>query len=430
MKYIVLALALLLAAPSLFATEKSVLISKELAFEHTQDELLAIWKENGIPTIVAPVNSGVRAYEVLYKTTYHDGSEIQASGVYFVPDVVTEPIPKVVYFHGTQIEKARDIGIKGEMAICTGLAADGYAALYVDYMGIGKGEGFHIYQHAETQALAGVDMLRAVEELNKQLGIQFNDMLFTSGYSQGGHGAISFHRYIEQHPELGYTITASSPMSGAYDMLGAQSKAMFEPYSHPGYLPYLLKGYNDVYQVYPEFSDILKSPWDTLIPPMLDGTHSMGDINKIMPLIPSDFVKDDIVESYKTDPTHPFNIALKENSFLDWKPEAPIQLCYCKADEQVYYENSINAYNSMKELGAERVVKRQAGRKFGHNTCALYAALYSKMWFDSFAKKGKVKGRKGPAFKRLLVSVSKIRIRREVRKKKKADQYKVRYSQE
>lgn len=405
------------------------LVSYEEAFSKSREELLEIWDKNGVPTFVAPVNYGVTVYEVIYNTTYFDGSVIKASGVYFVPNEVRTDLPKVVYFHGTQIEKHRDIRISGEMAICTGLATDGYAALYVDYMGLGKGEGRHIYQHAETQARAGLDLLRAVEELNGELGITFNDMLFTSGYSQGGHGAISFHRYIEENPEFGYTITASSPMSGAYDMAGAQEKAMFEPYSHPGYLPYLLSGYNAVYQIYPDISMALKSPYDETVLPLLDGNHSMSDVNKVMPAIPSQFIREEIVEAYKSDDNHPLKKALRENSFLDWKPEAPIQLCYCKGDEQVYYENSINVYNSMKDLGADRVVKRQSGRKFGHNTCALYAALYSKMWFDSFAKKGKEMGRKGPVFKRMLVGLSKIKVRGDVRRKKKEAVYAERYQE-
>lgn len=426
---IVLALVLLFTFGATQANENKYLVSYELAFTKSIADLEAKWKEAGIPKIVAPIEYGVNAYEVIYNTTYHDGTPITASGVYFVPIEKTTDLPKVVYFHGTQIEKERKIRIGGEMAICTGLATDGYAALYVDYMGIGKGEGFHIYQHAETEAVAGLDMLRAIEELNKELNYSFNDMLFTTGYSQGGHGAISFHRYIEEHPEYGYTITASSPMSGAYDMAGAQERAMLEPYSHPGYLPYLMVGYNNVYNMYDDISEVIKSPYDTLLLAMLDGKHSMGDLNKAMPKTPSDFIEDKFKAEYFSNENHPFKVALRKNSFLDWKPEAPIQLCYCKGDEQVYYENTENTYNAMKDLGATSVTKRQSGRKFGHNTCALYASLYTKMYFDSFAKKGKVKGKKGPAFKRLLVSVSKIRIRREVRQKKKEGSYKERHKE-
>ena len=61
----------------------------------------------------------------------------------------------------------------------------------------------------------------------------------------------------------------------------------------------------------------------------------------------------------------------------------------------------------MKELGSKSVKVKNAGR-FDHRTCALYASVYTKMYFDSFSKKGSTKGRKGPVFKRMLISIAKI----------------------
>ena len=50
---------------------------------------------------------------------------------------------------------------------------------------------------------------------------------------------MAVHKYIQEHPEAGLSVTASSPMSGAYDMVGAQSETMFQEYTQPWYLPYL-----------------------------------------------------------------------------------------------------------------------------------------------------------------------------------------------
>ena len=137
-----------------------------------------------------------------------------------------------------------------------------------------------------------------------------------------------------------------------------------------------------------------------------------------MPKIPKDFVKEEFQEAYFSDGDFEFRKKLEENSLINWVPEAPVQLCYCEADEQVYYENSIEAYKSFKSLGAKKNVRlRRGGRKFGHNTCALYTAIYSKYFFDSFLR-GKKKGRKGPGFKRFLMNFGKIKMRREVRKDK------------
>jgi hypothetical protein len=42
-----------------------------------------------------------------------------------------------------------------------------------------------------------------------------------------------------------FKVTATSPMSGAYDMTGEQEKYMFQKYPKPFYLPYLLTSYQD-----------------------------------------------------------------------------------------------------------------------------------------------------------------------------------------
>ncbi len=418
MRLLSILLFLLISIQPLLSND-NFLLSYELVSSYSMEDLEKKWEENKIPKFIIPIENGIEVYEIIYQSTYYDGSPIKASGIYFLPKETRTNLPLLAYFHGTQIKKERDIKLGGEQAICTGFATGGYAVAYVDYFGIGKGEKFHIYQHAETEARAGLDLIRACEELNAKLDVSLNGQLFASGYSQGGHGAMSFHRYIEQHPEFGYNITASSPMSGAYDMAGAQEKAMYIEYSHPGYLPYLLIGYNMVYGFYEDVTTVMRPPYNETLPPLFDGKHSMGDVNKQMPKIPSEFITEEVIEEYQNDDNHPLKVALRENSFMDWKPEAPIQICYCNADEQVYYKNATNAYESMKELGADNVSLRRGGRKFDHNTCALYTSMYSKFFFDSIVKKGKEKGKKGPAFKRMLISISKIRFRKKIRKSKK-----------
>lgn len=419
LNYLLLFLGLALSFNSIQAN--SYLVTYDKVASYTIDDLSVIWKKNSIPKVVMPIKHGVDVYEVIYNTTYFDGTTIKASGIYFVPNDVKENLPQLVYFHGTQIEKQREIKIGGEQAICLGFACSGFSASYVDYMGLGKGDSTHIYQHAETQAVAGVDMLRAISELNQELGITTSDKLFASGYSQGGHATMSFHRYVEEHPELGMKVTASSPMSGAYDMTESQKKTMFQPYSHPGYLPYLLLGFNKAYKFYDNlWEDVMREPYNKTLPPLFDGNHDMNYINKQMPSIPADIIKPEIIEEFKKNPNHPLAIALKENSFLDWVPQTPVQICYCNADEQVDYSNAINTHKSMNENGAERVFLRRGGRKFDHNTCALFTALYSKFFFESILK-GKEKGKKGPAFKRFVLTFGKVKFRKDIRKAKRGE---------
>ena len=88
----------------------------------------------------------------------------------------------------------------------------------------------------------------------------------------------------------------------------------------------------------------------------------------------------------------------------------PMQLCYCDADEEVPYQNSISAYETMKKNGSTTVELWDSGKKFGHENCALFAVVYTKMFFDGF-RYGRHPGTHGPAFKRLLLNIGKLTVK-------------------
>ncbi len=405
------ALALLFCLPLMGDGNEGLrLTSSTLVKTHSKEELQKKFKEIHLPKIMLKAKYAVDVYEILYKTQLPDGTPVTASGLYFVPKGKKGKVPVIVYHHGTQTTKARDAGVMyGEQAICTGYSCTGWAVIMPDYIGLGKGDGLHIYQHYESEAQASIDMIRAVRELNKDLNITTRDDLFLTGYSQGGHAAMSLHKFIEEKYPNEFKVKASSPMSGAYDMAGVQSEVMFKPYSYQGYLPYLLFSYNRVYHMYPDVNKVFKHPFDSLLMPLFDGTHGMGDANSIMPPIPKDVVQDSIVEQYKKDENFPFRKYLAENSVADWKPNAPVQMCYCEGDQQVTYRNALVAEAYMKKRGAKNVHALRVGKEQGHVTCAMFAAVHTKMYFDSFLK-GSKKGRKGPLLKRWLLNIAKKKV--------------------
>ncbi len=367
-------------------------------------------KDNKIPKALVKVKYAVNIYDIQYKTCWHDGTCIMASGLYFVPQEVKKPIAQVVYHHGTRVKPGRSKNMAGEEYLSLGMAVDGYAVLFPDYIGLGHGERFHLYQHAESEGQATADMLLAVKELNDTLGVKTNNQLFLTGYSQGGHAAMAAHKTLQEKYGDIFEVTASSPMSGAYDMAGAQASVMFENYSQPHYLPYLLKGYNEAYKIVPDIVSIYNSPYDTLIAKMFDSDLSISEMNDLLPPIPKQMVKDSIVNLFLNDPEYKLRKAIAANSLINWKPEAPMQLCYCAADEQVKAENAIVAYNSFKSLGAKNIRLLDAGKKYGHFKCAIFASMYSKFYFDTF-RKGSNKGRRGSPGKRMLLAFAKLSIK-------------------
>ena len=345
----------------------------------TRADFLKIMKDNHVPKSFVKVRYDVDIYDITYLTKWYDGTTIKATGLYFVPKNFKGAMPQVVFHHGTRIKPGRLPNLAGEEYMCVALAVDGYVVMMPDYIGLGRGEKFHLYQVAESEGQASVDMIFAARELNKQLGLNTNEQLFLTGYSEGGYATLATQKMIQEKYSSEIKVTASSAMSGAYDMAGVQSNVMFRPYSQPHYLPYLLRAYNEVYKVVGNDVNIIyKSPYDTLIPKLFDGKHDIRQINKALPEIPKNMLKDTFVNLFVNDPNFGFTLALKANGVYDWKPEQPTQLCYCNADEQVSYKNALVAYKKMRENGAKHIILRDAGKKYNHYKCAIFSSLYTK----------------------------------------------------
>lgn len=398
-----------------------ILVSHELIKAYTKADVNSVWKEKGVPKIALPVHLGMDVYELIYMVPWLDGTMRKASGIYYVPKT-DKAVPYMMYGHGTQIEKHREITDKeAQQFICMSFATDGYAAMYPDYYGIGKGEGKHLYQHAWSEAQSFIYMLYAVDELNKQLGVTHNGQLFVTGYSQGGHASFAAHKYLEELKDPRFTITASSPMSGAYDMTGEQAQYMFQEYPRPFYLPYLLLSYQLAYQIMDMENpyDIFRAPYDTLLPYYFENNdwRTLDDLNKLLPPIPKDMVKQEYIEAFLSDPEFAFTKRLQENNLTDWTPAAPVQLCYCKGDREVNYQNSEVAHAKMTAAGIGHIKLNNLSDELDHNTCAAFAVLATKSYFDRYKKKGKNPKMKDlSGFKKFLIGFVKRSEEKRYRK--------------
>ena len=395
--YITLVLALLITCSSFGFknTPSAYLVSATLVQKHTKKTMAALWKKHHVPRLAMPIRNDVDIYEVIYKAPWIDSSTwINCSGIMYVPKGKSKKAPTFMFGHGTQISKARDITDNdAQQGICLFMAADGYLALYPDYYGMGKGDGQHLYQHAWSEAMSYLYMLYAVEEFKKANNFETNGQLFLTGYSQGGHSSFAAQKYIEAAHDPRFKVTATSPMSGAYDMTGEQAKYMFQVYPRPFYLPYLIISYQTAYHIFPNpnIYTVFRPPYDTLLKgyfgEVRDKTYD--DLDKIMPKIPSEVVKPDMVEQFKNNPDFPFLARLKENNLTDWMPEAPVQLCYCKGDREVNYRNSEVAYEHMTKAGKKDIKLDNESDHLDHNTCAAFAVLSMKAFFNRYKNHGK-----------------------------------------
>ncbi|MEL6276624.1 MAG: hypothetical protein AAFU03_16110, partial [Bacteroidota bacterium] len=182
------------------------------------------------------------AYKVVYTSTDPFGAEVTLSGMLAIP-IADEDLnfPLAVYNHGTAFSRESvpsRIGVF-ERSFVNVIATFGYITIAPDYVGLGDDPSPHPYVHAATEASAGRDMINAVKIWLEEQPISFNDQLFLTGYSQGGHASMALHRDIESNPgDDGLEVTAAAHLSGPYSISGVMKEIITEnqAVTFPGYL--------------------------------------------------------------------------------------------------------------------------------------------------------------------------------------------------
>ena len=343
----------------------------------------------------------VRVVSIDYETVDPYGLPIIASGACFFPQGNTNALPLLSYHHGTIMLKDH-VASKGlnppdtepyisgyEYTDCEPsllFAASGYAVAMPDYLGMGDSPGYHPYQHAKTEATAAVDMLRAVRTFCSTNGVSLNTQLFLCGYSQGGSVTVATHREIETYCTNEFTITASAPMAGGYDLSGVTTDYLLTNHYYPApwVFAYLLAAYLPIYHLADTLEELLAPPYNRTLPALLDGGHAEWEIKPL----PSDAVtilRADYLAALRNDPNHPLRLALRENDLYRWTPRAPIHLYYCAGDIDVPPANALVAYQSFTNSGACCVSLIDPGypQKLDHQSGYVPSVLAAKQWFDS-----------------------------------------------
>jgi pimeloyl-ACP methyl ester carboxylesterase len=352
------------------------------------DSILNIFGAQGL---IAP-NYELDVYKVLYRTPYRTANNlVTVSGAMVVPKNTECPVPMSMYMHGTVSDK-EGVPSYGSSEMNIGLLFGmlGNIVVLPDYLGLGDSDTsviIHPYIHAWSQANTSINMIRAGRHLEDSLGITDNGQLFLFGYSQGGFATAATLREIETNYASEFNVTASAPMSGAFDLKGAQKDLIISDsvYATPGYLPYIILSYQSIYgNLYDSIQQVLKSPYDSTMPALFySKNYGIGYINGQATPVPKNMVQDSTLANFIADSLHPLRVALAESDLLDWAPQSPVKLFYCDQDEQVTYLNSENAYTSWTANGAPSVEKQNLG-PYTHGGCVEYALINGLAYFNSF----------------------------------------------
>ena len=330
-------------------------------------------------------------YKLIYETIDHAGQPTTASGLLVVPKNLTSPAPIVSFQHGTILKK-NDV----PSALGTGkelgwiYAAAGFVFAAPDYLGLGEGPGLHPYVHAASEASAVIDMLRATRSACSKLATDLNGQVFLMGYSQGGHATAAAQREIEANHSIEFDLTASAPMATPFDISGIMADYTMadSAYSSPGYIPYILYAFNQIYDIFDPLESIFVEPYDSLLPLYINANapFSLEQLESVLPAskIPIDIIKFDILQQILTNQSHPFWTALQDNDVYDWMPVTPMLLCHCDQDVDVPFENSTKAMARFNQLGFSDVDLVNPFSGGDHGTCLIPSIVRSYGWLNTF----------------------------------------------
>ena len=318
---------------------------------------------NNTTNIMYPIS----VYDIKYESIDHNGVADTLSGLISFPQSNLEAFPILTYQHGTLILDSQAPSITGMsvnnyevLFVGLGTTPAGFITVMPDYVGIGNPEKFHPYMIADPHTRSVVDILRATKNLSLVLenSFHFNDQLFLIGYSDGGYATLASHRGIENHYSQEFSITASFPMAGPYDLSGTMVDYFLSgpEYSQPYYVPYVLTSQLWHYQgLEVDFNSYFEPFWADTLPGLFDGTHSGDFINNLMPENPLDILLPEILENFEDNEDNFFRQKLELNTLLDWVPQNPIHFFHGIGDDIVPYQNTQIAYDTFVQQGAQNM---------------------------------------------------------------------------
>jgi hypothetical protein len=316
----------------------------------------------GIGALAGPSRCDAEVVSMRYQSIGPRGEAIELTGAAVLPVGVTctGPFPQVTYTRGTDLQKARTMASTGDYE--TGLVAAmltgrGIAVAATDYLGYGGSTWpTHPYLHADSEASAAIDALRAMRTLAASRAIPLDPRVHPIGYSQGGHASLATQARLEQLPAE-FTVGGGGHLSGPHDLVLTLNKAVDAlPLGDIGstyYVPFAITGLQGVYgNLYPEPGVFFRQPYATGIESLFPGSASVGDLVGAgrLPVLLDSLITNTFVEATKN-PASALSQALALNASYRFTPRSPVLLCGGSRDPVVDFDNSRQAAAALTTAG-------------------------------------------------------------------------------
>lgn len=358
--------ACIAASDTVDTRRRGAVISSDVVNRFTRSD---IDSDNEEMPRTGPARCDVSVIQLTYRSIGVKGEPVVLSAGMFVPQNCSGPFPMLAEAHGTQTDRRR---LTTEVTAGSGgiafFAAQGYLVVATDYLGLGKSDyPFHPYLHAQSEASAIIDSIRAAKSSALALKLPVSEQLMLLGYSQGGHAAMAAQRQIEKRHRTEFNLVASAPMAGPYHLSQTFVGSWFgrtageENFFAPELVAYTLISYGKIYRnIYSRPEEVFAEPYANLVESLFPGEQSLLEIrgqnllppaNQINQLRNTSFTAALLLQS-----NQPFLNALKENDLLDWTPMVPTLLCGSRRDAIVDFNNTYAAQAVFKARGADVTV--------------------------------------------------------------------------
>jgi pimeloyl-ACP methyl ester carboxylesterase len=342
----------------------------------TPQQLSILLASSGVSFGRSPTYN-VNYYKVSYQTTAPSGSVVTASGLLLVPQKAagaTSPLLSVQ--HGT-ITSQGFAPSNANLAVPNSVPSDvwgsvvaasfGYVVVMPDYLGYGDSQSlFHPYVQSAPAATTTIDMIRASKKILAGLGITASQQLFLAGYSEGGYATLATQKQIETSLSAEFTLTASEPGSGPYDLTGTVNTLMgaadMAGKTRPGYFAFVVDAYHAYYDSSSPLGNYFTSSAlacaNTYFAGGWYGSNTSGNFESCVgSTVTANVLNSTFIADYNANSTstNALKQAFAANDIYDWTPHVPTRFYYSPNDEAVPPANTTTAYSTMQTRGSTAV---------------------------------------------------------------------------
>jgi pimeloyl-ACP methyl ester carboxylesterase len=223
-------------------------------------------------------------------------------------------------------------------------AAQGYAVVASDLLGYAKSTySYHPYLHADSEASAIIDSIRAARNAAPSQGAALNGKVMLTGYSAGGHASMAAQRAIERDNAGEFNLVAGAHLAGPYNLSGS-FKLTNAIAGYQFFVPFLVTAWQKVYgNVYSNVTQAFKLPYSNYIETLLPSptlTYTTLVTTGALPGGTPDAARDAVFQpaflsDILTNPNNALVADARKNDLLGWNPKARTLLCGGAGDPTV-----------------------------------------------------------------------------------------------